>query len=163
MPEDERFEIRPVRAEDVATLLELIRGLADYEKLSGQVVASEEDLREALFSDERGPEAVIAWADGEAIGFALFFQTFSTFLGRPGLYLEDLFVRPAWRGHGVGKRLFEHVARVAAERACGRLEWSVLDWNERAISFYRSLGAEPVEGWTVYRLTGAALARLGSK
>ncbi|MBI4264946.1 MAG: GNAT family N-acetyltransferase [Acidobacteria bacterium] len=145
--------------EDVPLILDLIRGLAEYERLAGEVVATEAGLRESLFGERPAVEAVIARIGSEAVGFAIWFQNYSTFLGRAGLYLEDLFVLPRWRGRGVGRALLAHLARVAVERGYGRMEWSVLDWNESAIRFYRALGAEPLEGWTVYRLTGAALER----
>jgi GNAT superfamily N-acetyltransferase len=152
--------IRPARETDVALLRALIGELASYEQLADQVVASEDDLRLALFAPRPAAEAVLAELDGAPAGFALFFQNFSTFLGRPGLYLEDLFVRPAFRRRGVGHALFVHMARLAEERRCGRFEWSVLDWNEPAIAFYRSLGAVPLSDWTVFRLTGEALTRV---
>lgn len=144
-------------------ILALIRELAEYEKLTHEVVADEEALRRNLFGEgRRGAEAVIAEQSGEPAGFALFFHNFSTFLGKPGLYLEDLFVRPQFRGWGVGKALLAHLAALAKERGCGRLEWWVLDWNEPAIGFYRSIGAEAMDEWTVYRVTGEALDELAS-
>lgn len=143
-------------------LLALIRGLAEYEKMTGECVATEAQLRESLFGARPAAEAVIACAGDEPVGFALYFHNYSTFLARRGLYLEDLFVLPAWRGRGIGKRLLAHVARVAVERECWRLEWSVLDWNEPALRFYRGLGAVALDGWTVHRLTGEALARLAA-
>lgn len=153
---------------DAPLILQFIRDLAEYEHLSAEVVATEATLREALFGTHPGAEVVIAEriADSNAdriaepLGFALFFHNFSTFLSRRGLYLEDLFVRPGARGLGVGKALLQHLARLAVERGCGRFEWSVLDWNESAIRFYRSLGANAVEGWHLYRLTGEALEKL---
>lgn len=161
MPE---LGIRPATEEDVPLLLELIRELAEYEKLSHEVVADEEILRRNLFGDgHRGAEAVIAMADGEPTGFALFFHNFSTFLGRPGIYLEDLYVRPEYRSAGVGRALLAHLARLAVERGCGRLEWWVLDWNEPAIGFYEKLGAEAMDDWTVYRVAGEALERLAGE
>jgi GNAT superfamily N-acetyltransferase len=145
---------------DVALILSFIRELAEYERLLDQVVASEELLRDQLFGARPGAEVVIArWAD-EAAGFALFFHTFSTFLGRRGLHLEDLFVRPAFRGHGIGQALLAFLARLALERGCGRLEWAVLDWNEPAIGFYKRLGAVPMGDWTTYRLAGEPLRAL---
>lgn len=147
---------------DEAALLALIRGLAEYERLAHEVVATEELLREQLFGARPPAEAVIARVAGEPVGFALFFTSFSTFVGRAGLFLEDLFVLPAWRGHGIGTRLFRHVARIAVARQSGRMEWSVLDWNEPALRFYRSLGAQPMGDWTMQRLTGEALVRAGS-
>jgi len=145
----------------VPLIASLIRELAEYERLLQEVVLTEAGLREALFGERRHVEVLIAEvAPGEAAGFALFFHNFSTFLGRPGIYLEDLFVRPAHRAQGVGRALLRHLARLAEERGCGRLEWAVLDWNEPAISFYRRMGAAPTAGWSVYRLDGPALARL---
>ena len=152
--------IAPARPEDCRTVFALIRALAEYERLSHLVVGSEEDLRNELFGVHPVIESVLAWDGDSAVGFALYFHNYSTFLARRGLYLEDLFVRPEWRGRGLGKRLLAHVARVAVERGCARLEWSVLDWNEPALRFYRALGAEALDGWTVHRLTGEALARL---
>ena len=164
--------IAPATAADAPVLLALIRGLAEYERMTADCVATEAALRESLFGARPAAEAVIAWAGGEGaargegaaapvpVGFALYFHNYSTFLARRGLYLEDLFVRPEWRGRGLGKRLLAHVARVAVDRGCARLEWSVLDWNEPALRFYRALGAEALDGWTVHRLTGEALARL---
>lgn len=153
--------IRPAAAADAATILGFIRELAEFERLAHEVVATEELLREHLFGPaRRGAEAVIAEVGGAPVGYALFFHSFSTFLGRPGIYLEDLYVRPAHRSQGHGQRLLAHLARLAVERGCGRLEWSVLDWNARALSFYRRLGAEPLSEWTVQRLTGEALHRL---
>jgi GNAT superfamily N-acetyltransferase len=153
---------RIVRANerDVPVILSLIRGLAEYEKLSAEVTATEEGLRKSLFGPDRAAEVLIAYADATAVGFAVYFQNYSTFLGRPGIYLEDLFVLPQWRRHGHGKRLLAEVARVALERKCGRLEWAVLDWNEPALQFYRSLGAKAMDEWTVYRLTGDAIRKL---
>jgi GNAT superfamily N-acetyltransferase len=152
--------IRFARPEDVPTIAELILALAEYERLAHEVVLREEDLREHLFGPERRAEVLLAEEGGKVVGFALFFHNFSTFLGRPGLYLEDLFVRPEHRGRGHGKALLARLAEIAVARGCGRFEWSVLDWNSPAIAFYESIGAVAVEGWTVYRLTGPALARL---
>lgn len=148
---------------DVPLILALIRELADYERMSEQVVATEADIERALFGERPCAEAVIARVGDEAVGFALFFQSFSTFVGRPGLYLEDLYVRPAHRGHGIGRRLLAHLAHVAVERGCGRFEWSVLDWNELAIASYRRAGAVPMDEWTVYRLTGEPLRALAAE
>ena len=145
---------------DVPVLHRLIQELAAYERLAHEVVAEESDLREALFGPRPYAEAVIATLGAEPVGFALWFHNYSTFVGRPGLYLEDLFVLPAWRGRGVGRALIVHLARIAVERRCGRMEWSVLDWNEPAIRFYKSLGARPMDEWTVFRVTGDALVRL---
>jgi GNAT superfamily N-acetyltransferase len=146
--------------DDVADILRFIRALANFEKLEGEVVATEDSLRETLFGPRRYAEVVFVEADGVRVGFALFFHNYSTFLGRPGLYLEDLFVAPEQRGAGYGKLLMRHLAGLATARGCGRLEWWALDWNRGAIDFYRSLGAEPMSDWTVHRLTGDALARL---
>ena len=145
--------IRPAIAADVPTIATLIRALAEYEKLAHEVVLDEDRLREHLFGTRPYAEVFLAEEDGEAIGFALFFHNYSTFLGKPGIYLEDLFVLPSCRGKGHGKALFLEVVRQARERDCGRLEWSVLNWNEPAIRFYESLGAKPMNEWTTYRLT----------
>lgn len=147
--------------DDVTTVLALVRELAEFEQLAHEVVATEAQVAESLFGERRAIECAIARVDGAVAGFALWFHNYSTFLGRAGLYLEDLYVRPQYRGHGVGKALLAHLAALAGERGCGRMEWSVLDWNRRAIEFYESLGARPVDGWTVYRLTGEALQRVG--
>jgi GNAT superfamily N-acetyltransferase len=155
------FRIAPATEDDLPVILELIKGLAEYEKLAHAVVASEETLRESLFK-KRAAEVVIGYAGDEPAGFAVFFQTFSTFLGVPGMYLEDIFVDPKWRRNGLGRRLLVHLARIANERGYGRLEWSVLDWNAPAISFYKALGAKPMDEWTVFRLTGASLRELSS-
>jgi GNAT superfamily N-acetyltransferase len=153
---------RHAAREDAPVLLELIRELAEFEKLLDHVTADEATLADALFGERRVAEAVLAELNGEAVGFAVFFHNFSTFLGRAGLYLEDLYVKPHARGRGVGRWLVSFVARIAVERKCGRFEWSVLDWNTRALDFYRSLGAAPMDEWTVQRVTGPALERLGS-
>jgi GNAT superfamily N-acetyltransferase len=147
-------------AQDVPAILTLIRGLAEYERLSAEVTATEERLRESLFGAKPEAEALMAWAGAEPVGFALFFQNYSTFLARRGLYLEDLFVLPEWRKRGIGRKLLARVAALAVERGCGRLEWAVLDWNEPALRFYRSLGARAMDEWTVYRLTGEAIRKL---
>lgn len=152
--------IVPATERDVPTVLSLIKALAEYEQLAHEVEATEDDIRDSLFGDWPGAEVVLAYIGSDLAGFALFFHNYSTFLGRRGLYLEDLFVLPAYRGKGVGRRLLAHLARIALERRCGRMEWWVLDWNESAIRFYRSIGALPMDDWTVYRLTGDALARL---
>ena len=154
--------IRPARPEDVAAVLRLIRGLAEYEKLAHEVVATEAALRATLFGDRPAAEVLLAEEDGQAVGLALFFRNYSTFLARPGIYLEDLFVEPAFRGRGIGKALLQAVARLAVQRGCGRFEWSVLDWNTPAIRFYEALGARPMSDWTVMRVTGEALRRLGA-
>jgi GNAT superfamily N-acetyltransferase len=152
--------IRPAVVEDVPLILKFINALAEYERMSDQVVATEAGLRDALFGSKPGAEVLIASAGGEPAGFALFFHNFSTFVGRRGLYLEDLFVKPEWRGHGIGKRLLVHLARLAVERDCGRFEWAVLDWNEPAIQFYQGLGALPLDDWRIFRVSGDALRRL---
>jgi GNAT superfamily N-acetyltransferase len=152
--------IEAVREQDVALLLRLIKGLADYERLSGEVVATEALLREALFGATRNVDAALAYVGSDAVAFAVWFYNFSTFVGRPGLYLEDIFVLPEWRGRGIGRALMGHLARIAVARGCGRMEWAVLDWNEPAIRFYRSIGAQAMDGWTVYRLTGNRLKTL---
>lgn len=156
------MHIRPAREEDVPVILSLIKGLAEYERMANLVVATEDGLRQALFGPRPFAEVVLAHEGDETIGFALFFHNFSTFLGRHGLYLEDLFVVPAWRGRGVGRRLLAHLAAVAIDRGCGRLEWAVLDWNESAIGFYKRLGAQLMDDWRLCRLTGTALAELAS-
>src|SRR5215469_389016 len=157
---DDTITIRPATRDDVPLVLEFIRGLARYERLEHEVSASEAQLREALFGERRYAEVVFACSSGEPLGFALFFHNFSTFKGQPGIYLEDLFVRPQARGRGVGRRLLAYLARTAVQRRCARLEWAVLDWNEPSIGFYRSLGAVPMDEWTVFRLTGDALKSL---
>ncbi len=155
--------IRIATSADVPTILRFIRALADYEKLSHEVVADEAQLRATLFGARPAAEVLLAEVDGAPVGFALFFQSYSTFLGKPGLYLEDLFVLPAARSHGVGGALMAACAKLAVERDYGRFEWSVLDWNEPALEFYRALGATPMIEWTVQRLVGAPLAALAAK
>ncbi|MGH7903945.1 MAG: GNAT family N-acetyltransferase [Candidatus Dormibacteraceae bacterium] len=157
------MRIRPGTAADVSLLAALIGELAEFERLEGEVVMDEAALRRNLFGEHPYAETLIAEEGGEAVGFGLFFHSFSTFLGRPGVYLEDLFVRPAARGRGAGSALLAALAGIALERGCGRLEWSVLDWNADAIGFYRKLGAAPNAGWTVYRMTGPALAGLAAR
>jgi GNAT superfamily N-acetyltransferase len=156
-------EIRVASEDDVPLILALIRELAEYERLSHEVVATEETLRHSLFGERRLAETLLAYLGDDLAGFALFFHSFSTFLGRPGIYLEDLYVRPEFRSAGVGRTLLVRIAGLAKERGCGRLEWAVLDWNEPAISFYKRIGASPVSGWTVYRLTGEALEELAGR
>ncbi|MCA8889486.1 MAG: GNAT family N-acetyltransferase [Parvularculaceae bacterium] len=151
------LSIRNAERADAALILSLIADLADYEKLSHEVTASADDIARALFCDAPKAFCLIAQWDGEPCGFALYFFNFSTFLGKHGVYLEDLFVKPAFRGKGVGKALLSELARIAQRNDCGRLEWAVLDWNEPAIRFYKSLGAAPMEEWSVFRLTGGAL------
>lgn len=154
-------QIRFAVPDDVPAILGLIRELAEYERLLDQVVADEAALHRALFGERRYVEALVSIVGDETVGFALFFHNFSTFLGKPGMYLEDLYVRPKFRGRGLGKALLTQVARIAVERDCGRMEWSVLDWNEPSIRFYESLGAKPLTDWTIFRLTGDALRGLG--
>jgi GNAT superfamily N-acetyltransferase len=145
---------------DVPLILSFIRKLAEYEKLSHLVVATEADIREHVFGPNPVAEVLLAYWDGQAVGFALYLRNFSTFLGQAGIYLEDLFVEPEHRGKGIGKALLIRLAKIAVERGYGRLEWAVLDWNAPSIEFYRSLGAVPLDEWTAYRLTGDALSRL---
>ena len=154
------LRIVPATERDVPVILRMIKGLAEYERLAGHVTATEERLRTTLFGSRPAAEVVLGYADNAPAGFALFFQNYSTFLAQPGIYLEDLFVVPEARGLGYGRQLLIYLARLAAERGCGRLEWSVLDWNEPAIGFYKKLGAVPMEDWTIFRLTGDALTRL---
>ncbi len=162
MPERTPVEIRSATEDDVPLVLSFIRELAEYENLSHEVVATEEVLRDSLFGERTGAEVVICHHEGTPAGFALFFHNFSTFLGRPGLYLEDLFVKPEMRGRGLGRALLVHLAQLARERGCGRMEWSVLDWNEPAIKLYRGIGATEMDEWTVYRVTGRALEDLAA-
>ena len=155
--------IRPAVVADAGRILAFIRELAEYEKLSHEVVADESGLVTQLFGERPRAEVLIAEVDGVPAGFALFFHNFSTFLGKPGLYLEDLFVRPAFRSHGLGKRLMLRLAQIAVERDCGRFEWSVLDWNQPAIDFYRSLGAVGMDEWTAQRVSNDALRALAAQ
>jgi GNAT superfamily N-acetyltransferase len=155
------LSIRPAEPADVPVVAGLIRQLARFEKLEHEVVLTEELLKAGLFGARPYAEAVLAEEDGQAIGFALFYHNFSTFLARPGMYLEDLFLLPDHRGRGVGRAVLAHLARIAVERGCGRLEWAVLNWNQEAVRFYERLGARPNSEWTVYRLTGEALRALG--
>ena len=157
---DSDLRIDAASERDVPLILRFIRELAAYEKLAHECVATEERLRETLFGPHPAAEVLIARVGDTPAGFALFFSTYSTFLARSGIYLEDLFVSPEWRGRGVGRALLVHLARVAVSRGCGRLEWAVLDWNEPAIGFYERLGARPLDDWTTYRLTGDALTTL---
>lgn len=156
----DEIRVANATAADVPLILELIRGLADYEKLSDQVTATEEKLRDTLFGARRGADVLLAYAGTACTGFALFFPNYSTFLAKPGIYLEDLYVKPEWRGKGIGRALLSRVAAIARERDCGRLEWEVLDWNEPSIAFYKSLGAVPMDEWTKYRVTGDTLEKL---
>ena len=155
--------IEPARVDDLPVILSLIRGLAEYERLAHECVGGEDELRRWLFGDSPAAEVVIARAGAAAVGFALFFRNFSTFLARPGLYLEDLFVVPEWRGRGIGRALLVHLAGIAVERGYRRFEWSVLDWNEPAIAFYRKMGATIMDDWRICRVTGEALAALASR
>jgi len=157
------LSIRAAREEDSELVLAFIRELAEYEHLAHEVTATVDDIRAALFGPRPQAEAVIGCIDGEPCGFALFFHNFSTFVGKPGLYLEDLFVRPAARRRGLGRRMLAWLARLALERGCGRFEWSVLDWNEPALRVYRGLGAQPCDEWTVHRLSGEALRKLAEQ
>ena len=150
---------RYAQESDTSLILEFIQALADYEKMSDEVVATEELLKEWLFGQKKA-EVIFALADGKEVGFALFFHNFSTFLGRAGIYLEDLFVKPQYRGKGIGKAIFKKLGAIARERGCGRLEWWCLDWNQPSIDFYRSMGAEAMDEWTVYRIAGEGLNQL---
>ena len=154
--------ISPAAQSDVPLILSFIRKLAEYEKLAHEFAATEDGLREALFGERPYAEVVLAYVDGAPAGFALFFHNFSTFWGRPGIYLEDLFVDPEHRGKGAGKALLAHVAKMAVERGCSHLQWAVLDWNEPSIRFYKSLGAKPKDEWTLFRLSGDALNQLAA-
>ena len=156
------FRIRSATPADVSLILRLIRALAVYEKMEDRVVATEDLLNEWIF-EKRIANVMIAEADGSAVGFALWFHNFSTFLGRGGIWLEDLYVEPAYRGRGIGKQLLAHLAAYAVEHGCGRLEWCCLDWNEPSIRFYRSLGAESMDEWTTYRLSGETLTTLATQ
>lgn len=154
------FKVRNATENDVLEILQLIKEIAEYEKLAHEVIATESIIRESLFGKQKSAEVVIGEFENKIAGYALFFHNFSTFLGRKGLYLEDLFVRPEYRGRSFGKKLLLHLVKIAKERNCGRMEWSVLDWNKPAIEFYESLGAKPMNGWTVYRLDEVALKEL---
>ena len=156
------IRIKPATPADVPIILQLIRELAEFERLLDEVQATQEQLSEQLFGARPSAEVVIARIGEEVAGFALFFHNFSTFLAKPGIYLEDLYVRQKFRGQGCGEALLRHLAQLALERNCGRLEWSVLDWNVRAIDFYKSLGAVPMSQWTMHRVTGDALTKLGA-
>jgi GNAT superfamily N-acetyltransferase len=156
------FQIRPARVEDVPVILELIRDLATYERAPNEVTATEEQLVDVLFGQRPAAEVLLAFEEQSAVGFAVFFYNFSTWLGRPGLYLEDLFVKPEKRGKGYGRALLVELAKIARDRGCGRMEWAVLDWNEPAIKFYHTLGAKPMDEWTVFRLTRDGIAKLAN-
>ena len=159
MPE---IQIAPATESDTPAILKMIRGLAEYENLTHLVTADERQIRETLFGERPAAEVLLAFLGDECVGFALFFPNYSTFLAKPGIYLEDLFVKPHARGKGAGAALLRELARIAKSRGCGRVEWSVLDWNEPSIAFYRKLGAMPMDEWTTFRLTGEALDRLAS-
>lgn len=156
------IQIVPATEADVPIILAMIRGLAEYERLADMVVATEQRLRETLFGPRPAAEVLLANLNGGPVGFALFFPTYSTFLAQPGIYLEDLYVQPEARGKGAGIALLVALAKLAVERGCGRVEWSVLNWNEPSINFYKNLGAVPLDEWTSYRLTGPALTRLAT-
>jgi len=157
------IRIEGATEKDISLILTLIKGLAEYERLSQNCVATEKLLRETLFGNTKYAEVVIAYYNNQPAGFALFFHNYSTFLARPGIYLEDLYVFPELRGKGIGRALLVHLAKIAKQRNCGRLEWAVLDWNEPSIAFYKGLGAVPLDGWTVFRVTGKALNALAEK
>lgn len=157
---NQKLRIRPASVEDTGVVLDFIRRLAEYEKLSDEVVAQEAELKESLFGSKPAAEVILAEFGDRAVGFALFFTSFSTFLGLPGIWLEDLFVLPESRGQGVGKHLLAHLGGLVKSRGWGRLEWAVLDWNESAIKFYESLGARPQEEWTTWRMSGTALEQM---
>jgi GNAT superfamily N-acetyltransferase len=156
----DNFQIRPARVDDVPVILELIRDLATYERAPDDVTATEEQLVEVLFCERPAAEVLLAFEGESAVGFAVYFYNFSTWLGRPGLYLEDLFVKPEKRGKGYGRALLVELAKIARGRGCGRMEWAVLNWNEPAIKFYRALGATPMDEWTVFRLTRDEIGKL---
>ena len=157
-----KFDFRYATSDDTSLILEFIKGIAEYEKMSDQVVANEDLLNEWLF-DKKIAEVIFALEDGREVGFALFFHNFSTFLGRGGIYLEDIFVKPEYRGRGYGKGLIKEIAKIADERGCGRVEWCCLDWNRPSIDFYLSLGAKPMDEWTIYRLTGDKLTAFAAE
>jgi GNAT superfamily N-acetyltransferase len=157
------FKIRAATEDDAAVILALIKELAEYEKLSHEVEATKADIRQSLFGDRPVAETLIGELEGDPIGFALFFYNFSTFLGKPGIYLEDLYVKPDFRSNGFGRKMLAHIARLSKERNCGRFEWSVLDWNEPAIRTYDRLNARPMKEWILYRLTGEALNKLAQE
>ena len=160
MKEHADLRIRPARVQDVPITLQLIRDLATYERAPDEVTATEEQLVEVLFGEQPAAEVLLAFEGKSAVGFAVYFYNFSTWLGRAGLYLEDLFVKPENRGKGYGRALLVELAKIARDRGCGRMEWAVLDWNEPAIKFYRALGAQPMHEWTVFRLTSEEIAKL---
>ncbi len=158
----EKLDFRYAKETDAALILDFIKGLAEYEKMLDEVIATEDLLKEWVFEKKKA-EVIFALEDGKEVGFALFFHNFSTFLGRAGIYLEDLFVKPEYRGKGYGKGLLKKLAQIAVERGCGRLEWWCLDWNKPSIDFYLSLGAEPMDEWTTYRVTGENLNKLAEE
>jgi GNAT superfamily N-acetyltransferase len=158
----ENFQIRPARVQDVPIILDLIRDLATNERAPDEVTATEEQLTKVLFGERPVAEVLLAFEDESPVGFAVYFYNFSTWLGRPGLYLEDLFVKPEKRGKGYGRALLVELAKIARDRGCGRMEWAVLNWNEPAIKFYQALGAKPMNEWTVFRLTRDEIARLAN-
>jgi GNAT superfamily N-acetyltransferase len=158
--EPRNFEIRSARMADIPIILELIRALATYERAPNEVRATEDQLVDVLFGKKPAAEVLLAFEDATPVGFAVFFHNFSTWLGRPGLYLEDLFVRPEHRGKGYGRALLVHLAKIAHDRGCGRMEWAVLNWNEPAIEFYKKLGAKPLDEWKIFRLNREGIARL---
>lgn len=162
-PEFAKLSIRSATRADVSLILALIKELAEYERLTHEVIATEAHLSQWLFGPTPKAEVIIGEVQGEPCGFALFFHNFSTFLAKPGIYLEDLYVKPDKRGLGLGEALLRHLAEIAVERGCGRLEWAVLDWNEPAIGFYQRLGAKAMDEWTVYRVTGDSLAQLAKR
>ena len=157
------LRIEPATEDDVPLVLKLVKKLAEYERLSHEVIATEEDFRRALFGTDRVAEALLAFLGAEPVGFAVYFSTFSTFVGRSGIYLEDIFVEPEHRGKGIGAALLTRIAGIACDRNCGRLEWSVLTWNEPAIGFYERLGAQRMEAWRVFRLAGAEIRELARR
>lgn len=159
----DHFKIKPATVNDVPLILSFIKELATYEKLLHEVVATEEIFRETLFGKEPKAEVIIAYLNEDPIGFALYFYNFSTFLGRPGIYLEDLFVKPSARGNGYGQKILSYLAQLAKQKNCGRLEWWVLDWNQTAIEFYKKIGAKAMDEWTVYRVSGQELDFLAAK
>lgn len=162
MEQKQQVVFRYAERKDTALILKFIKELAEYEKMSDEVIATEELLEEWIF-DKKKAEVLFALVDGKEAGFALFFHNFSTFLGRAGIYLEDLYVRPEYRGHGCGKAILKQLAKITVERGCGRLEWWCLDWNKPSIDFYLSLGAEPMSDWTVYRITGDTLQNMAKE
>ena len=162
MKEITDFQIRPARVQDVPTILDLIRDLATYERAPNEVTATEEQLVDVLFGERPAAEVLLVFEGKLSVGFAVYFYNFSTWLGRPGLYLEDLFVKPEKRGKGYGRALLVELAKIARDRGCGRMEWAVLNWNEPAIKFYQALGAKPMNEWTVFRLTREEIAKLAN-